>query len=131
MEDLIEFKGILPAEELAKVISNSDFHIMFSNYENLPVVNLECFACGIPVLSSDVGGIKEHLNNRLGILTPQRDITKLVLNIENMMNNLSNYDSDYIRDYAIENFSKEKIGKLLTEIYNSVLGNNSTHVYPH
>ena len=121
LDAFVVFSGLLEGEELAEIIANADFHLMFSNYENLPVVNLECFASGIPVLSSDVGGIKEHLNSNLGRLVEKGNIDQLVSSINSMMDNLSTYDSMYIREYAVKNFSKESIGKQITYIYKSVL----------
>lgn len=121
LDEIVFFKGLLEGKELAKDIAQADFHLMFSNYENLPVVNLECFACGIPVLSSDVGGIKEHLNNKLGILVEKGNIDQLAENIDFLMSNISNFDSKYIRNYAVENFSKEVIGRNISRIYDKIL----------
>jgi len=50
----------IPHREVASILQSTDLLLMFSNYENLPCVILEAFACGVPVISTDVGGIKEY-----------------------------------------------------------------------
>ena len=67
------YYGLKENEELASIMKDADFMMMFSRYENLPVVILESYACGVPVLSTDVGGIREHMNQDLGILIPSED----------------------------------------------------------
>lgn len=118
---LFEFRGMLEGKAVVKEIQNSDFHLMFSRYENLPVVNLECFACGIPVLSSDVGGIREHLPKQLGRLVPSEDKDALQKAMNEMLDELPDYDPTYIRNYAMRHFSQEAIGKSFDAIYNKAI----------
>lgn len=125
IEEIVDFMGLLEGEELVREISTSAFHLLFSNYENLPVVNLECFSCGIPVLSSDVGGIKEHMNDNLGLLTEPKDVNMLVDKIDWMLDNHQNFDKTYLRDYAEANFSNKAVGKKISDIYDSVLGDKN------
>jgi len=54
-------RGEQTLEEVAKSVSEAHCFILFSNYENQPCVIPEAHACGIPVIATDVGGIKEHL----------------------------------------------------------------------
>jgi len=111
------FYGLKENEELAELMRNADFMIMFSNYENLPVVILESYACGVPVISTDVGGIKEHLDNRLGRLLDALDEQAFYREINDTLDHLDNYDSRQIRKYAEDHFSNEVIGKQLYAVY--------------
>ncbi|MBD1582150.1 glycosyltransferase [Pseudoalteromonas sp. S16_S37] len=47
-----------------------DVFSLFSEREGLPLSILEAMACGIPIVASDVGGIKEVLTNEQGYLLP-------------------------------------------------------------
>ncbi len=58
----IEFTGLLEKEALVNEFEKANFLLINSNYENMPVVINEAFACGLPVLSTNVGGISEHLS---------------------------------------------------------------------
>ena len=98
-------------------MKNADLMIMFSNYENLPVVILESYACGVPVISTDVGGIREHLNENLGRLVNPGDEVAFFKAIDHALDNLDEYDKSKLRDYAEKHFSNEVIGVQLYEVY--------------
>jgi glycosyltransferase involved in cell wall biosynthesis len=56
------FKDHIEHREVANELQKSNLFILFSNYENLPCVILEAFSCGVPVISSKVGGISEFFS---------------------------------------------------------------------
>lgn len=114
------FDGMLQREELVGAINSSDLMILFSHYENLPVVILESFACGVPVVSSQVGGIHEHLSNERGALIEAGNEDQFLKTLNDTLDKLASFDKNKIRQYAIEHFSKEVIGKKLYDIYTSV-----------
>jgi len=76
--DVVTFTGLKQGEELASLLRSSDLMLMFSHYENLPVVISEALCCGVPVVSSDVGGIREVLKPRYGSLVPEGDLQAFV-----------------------------------------------------
>lgn len=112
--------GLKENKELASLMKAADFMIMFSRYENLPVVILESYACGVPVISTDVGGIREHMNADLGILLESEDEENFYHILDRMLDNYKNYDAKKIREYAVNHFSNEVIGKQLFEVYSAV-----------
>jgi len=112
--------GLRENEALAELMKAADFMIMFSRYENLPVVILESYACGVPVISTDVGGIREHMNEDLGLLLDSEDEDAFYKILDNMLDNYRNYSAEKIREYAVSHFSNEVIGKQLSEVYRAV-----------
>ena len=116
----VVFHGLKEKQELAGLMQEAEFQLMFSRFENLPVVILESYACGVPVLSTDVGGISEHLDDRLGILIRSEDEEELLEKLNLMLDNSGTYQSDGIRRYALDHFSKEVIGRQLCDVYRSV-----------
>jgi glycosyltransferase involved in cell wall biosynthesis len=94
---------------------------LFSNYENLPCVIAEAFAAGIPVLSTNVGGISEFFNEKLGILIEVKNETELLSSLNKMLDKQGEFDNSYIHKYAKENFSYDVIGKELLQIYQETL----------
>jgi L-malate glycosyltransferase len=117
----IHFMGILTGQKLVNAIQQSDVLIISSDYENLPCVITEAMACGLPIISTDVGGIHEHITNEYGILVPPRDSEKLSKAILIMVNRAGQFDPINIRKYAVEQFSYESIGKMYLEIYNTLI----------
>ncbi len=111
------FTGLKVNQELAGMMAGADFLLMFSRFENLPVVILESYACGVPVISTDVGGISEYMNEDLGILIHSEDEDQLLEKIGWMLDHHKDYSKDRIREYAIKHVSNEVIGAQLFEIY--------------
>jgi glycosyltransferase involved in cell wall biosynthesis len=114
------YHGLKENEALARMMQAADFMIMFSRYENLPVVILESYACGVPVISTDVGGISEHMNEELGLLIPPDDEEALYMAINKMLDKHRSYNRQKIRQYAVNHFSQEVIGRQLYGVYESV-----------
>lgn len=117
----VRFYGLKENEELAGLMAEADFQVLFSRYENLPVVILESFACGVPFISTDVGGIREHLHPGMGILIESEDELALLEKLVFMLDHYKEYDKQKIREYAENHFSKEVIGKQLFEVYTQIL----------
>ena len=94
---------------------------MFSNYETFCLVIIEAFACGKPVITSNAGAIPDYMKPELGILVQKNAEDELCTAILEMAKNASTYDSHLIRDFAVQNYSYEKVGADLNRIYDSVL----------
>jgi glycosyltransferase involved in cell wall biosynthesis len=84
------------------------------------VVILESFACGVPVISSQVGGIHEHLNEERGALVEAGNEDQFLKMLNHILDQLSRFNKQEIRQYAIDHFSQEVIGKQLFDIYSSI-----------
>ncbi len=120
-DTFVSFTGLRENENLAKLMREATFQVLFSRYENLPVVIPESFASGVPFLSTDVGGINEHINEKLGKLIASEDEPALLDSLIYMLDNQVFFNKNYIRKYALEHFSQEVIGKQISEIYNTIL----------
>ncbi len=119
------FLGLKLKEELAAILRQADFFVLFSNYENLPCVLIESIASGIPVIVTRVGGMPERISDKLGIIVEPKDEAGLATAMEWMLSNYAAYDTAYLRDYAEEHFSNEKIGQQFHRIYLEILNNKN------
>ncbi len=121
-DEAVVFAGLKENEELAAMLRDADLMIMFSNFENLPVVILESYASGVPVVSTRVGGIHEHLNDDLGKLTKPGDEDAFFNVLNKVLDNLDRYDRKKIRQYAENHFGNDVIGESLCKTYKQVTG---------
>lgn len=121
LEDRIKFTGLLEKEALVSEFERASFLLINSNYENMPVVINEAFATGLPVLSTNVGGISEHLTSDRGVLIEPGKPTQLVEQINWMLDHYKDFDSSEIRNYAKEHFSMSAVGKQISDVYQKVL----------
>lgn len=121
----IVFTGKMEGENLVDIFRACDFLVSSSHYENMPVVISEAFSCGLPVLSTDVGGIREHINESNGILIPKNDELALENGLNQMLNLSRNYQPDIIRDYALKNFSPGAVALQLENLYRFASSSNT------
>lgn len=63
--------GKLNQQELAKEFNSSDIFILPSFFEGLPLVLIEALACGLKVISTDLPGIREWMDENI----PNNNIT--------------------------------------------------------
>jgi L-malate glycosyltransferase len=63
--ECFEFLGVQPITKVAEAMRQSDALVLFSNFENLPCVISEAHMVGLPVLSTNVGGISEMIDEKM------------------------------------------------------------------
>lgn len=108
---LIEFTGVLNAAMVAEQMQRADAFVLSSNYENMPCVIEEALCCGLPIVSTNVGGINEIIDNNNGILVPARDQVALTSAMATLIRNYKNYNRHGIAMKAHQSFSQDAILK--------------------
>jgi glycosyltransferase involved in cell wall biosynthesis len=116
IDDNIKFLGVQAPVEVRNYMQQALATILFSNFENQPCVIAESFACGTPVIATDVGGIKEHLLDAHGYLINANDGEALLNAMQKIIRHKA-FDPHLIRQYAIEHFSSNVIGSKLNDLY--------------
>lgn len=117
----LKFLGEQPLDEIARLMSEVNAFLMFSFYENLPCVILEAFASGLPVISSDTGGIREHLDPSRGILVTNGDEGELSRAILQIKRGYHDFDMQELREYALARFSPQRIAESYTALYQQMI----------
>jgi glycosyltransferase involved in cell wall biosynthesis len=69
--DVGSLRGYVDQAELPAVYRQSHFLLITSHTEGLPQVVLEAFAAGLPVVSTDVGGIAEAVGDAVELVEPE------------------------------------------------------------
>ena len=69
--DRASLRGYVDQAELPEVYRQSHFLLITSHTEGLPQVVLEAFAAGLPVVSTDVGGIAEAVGEAVALVEPE------------------------------------------------------------
>jgi glycosyltransferase involved in cell wall biosynthesis len=107
--------------DIPNYMQQSDLFILFSNYENLPCVILEAFACGLPVISTDVGGISEYFPENFGCIIKRNDKSALLKNIIKMYKAKRKPSPTAMHTYAKQNFSPSVICDSFNDVYYKAL----------
>ena len=84
--DRIRFTGPIPKDSVPQVIGEHDIFLNTTNVDNTPVSLIEALACGLPVVSTNVGGIPylvEH--GQTALLVPPDDVEAMGASIIRLM----------------------------------------------
>ena len=121
LNQYVFFESAKQTKGIAEEMRNAHCFVLFSNYETFGVVIVEAFASGLPIIASKAGGVLEQLTDEFGLFVEPRDINGLCQAMDTMIDTKDKYDAVKIRNYAIENFSYEAVGRKLNGIYSAVI----------
>jgi glycosyltransferase involved in cell wall biosynthesis len=115
IEDIVTMGGVIPHADMARTLSQARIAVCpllnipkFMN--NIPVKVFECWACGLPVIATDLPPIRPfYPRNQLGLLVPPDDPETLARVIQEVLS-----QPKLIEDYGRQ--AKE----LVTRRYNNV-----------
>jgi glycosyltransferase involved in cell wall biosynthesis len=60
-----QFIGPVSAERMGALYDSADIYLMSPNADNMPLSALECFAAGLPIVSSNAGGIPNIVEDQI------------------------------------------------------------------
>ncbi len=120
----IKYFGLIKQSELAEFYSAADVYLHTSLADNFPLVILEAMACGLPVVSFNVGGVGEAVIHKVtGYVAGYKDINDLVNGIEYIFR-LNQDQIDVIRNSSIkrveDHFTLEKMCTQYINLYKQV-----------
>lgn len=121
LQNNIHLVGIKTKEQIAEILKNSSIFLLPSRNENFSVAVLEALACGLPVIASICGGIRECINEKNGLLFPVDDVEKLAQSILYAVQHIDKYDRKAIAEDCLARFSPEVIAKQLTQIFEETI----------
>jgi len=120
-----KYVGMKRGNELRRLLFESSAVVLPSLwYENQPFSIIESFAAGKPVITSDLGGMTELINNsKGGLLVPPGDVQALAEAMEWIATHAkqANQMGQAAREYAMREHSSQKHYERLMQIYMSVL----------
>ena len=120
LNTVVHFIGEQTPQQVSDWMHQSDFFLLFSNYETFATVIPEALASGIPVVSSAVGIAPTVITAKNGKLVPAGDEDALYTEINWMLDNYKSFDETEIRKSA-QAFSFQAIGKQLVDVYQSAI----------
>lgn len=70
----VQFLGMVAKGEIPVLANQHDIHLHTNRLENMPVTVIEMWACGLPIVGTDVGGMPYLVRNGVdAILVPSED----------------------------------------------------------
>lgn len=88
LENSVEITGVLPKEVWRKKAEAYDIFINTTNFDNTPVSIMEAMALGLPIVSTNAGGMSYLINDKFdGILVDKGDVKQMTNEIVNLLKN--------------------------------------------
>jgi len=106
----IEFRGNVPNYHLPELLNTCQAFVLPSQWEGMPKALLEAMSCGLPVIGTDVPGIRDLImHNQNGYLCAPtikglREAIRSVLNDKSLCDRLGRR----ARDFILQNFTLEQ-----------------------
>lgn len=121
IESQVEFLGRLEPEQVVSLYQRADAMLNPTTVDNMPNSVLEALACGVPVISSDVGGVPYIVEDEVtALLVPCGDAALMAEAIrrlykdEKLRTDLISAGLEEVRQYTWE-----RVGNLWRDLYQS------------
>jgi glycosyltransferase involved in cell wall biosynthesis len=105
LDGRVRFLGPQPRERVLELFRAADAAILSSAWENFPHTVVEALAAGTPVIATDVGGVREAVEDeRNGLLVPSGDPEALAAAVRRYVNDPALQDR--LRARAVESVAR-------------------------
>jgi glycosyltransferase involved in cell wall biosynthesis len=112
LQDCVRLLGVLPPERLRVPLSAANVFVLATANEGWANVFLEAMACGLPVVTTAVGGNSEVVcNPELGTVVPFGDAVQLQAAVSGALSRC--WDADEIRRHAEGNTWDRRVDVLV------------------
>ncbi|UCE37896.1 MAG: glycosyltransferase family 4 protein [Thermoplasmata archaeon] len=117
----VHFLRTLPHEDVPNILNCADVLAMASYTEGLPTILLEALACGLPVVSTDVGDIGNVVTSeRIGFLLKNRSKEDYKNKLTSALKMSDEYKAD--RREVAERYSSNAMVKRIMKMHNELAG---------
>lgn len=121
----VVFHGKLSPGSLSALYRQCDFYVCASEWESFGVSVLEALFTGLPVLSTDCGGVRSFMRTDNGVLiSNDRKRDSLLSGMLTITTMLPQFDREKIAHDVAERFSPQQIKDAYYSIYRRVLAAN-------
>ena len=125
LNDHVTLHGRLPQEKIREILQNSDVYLSSSVSEGISNAVLEAMSCGLPVVTTECGGMREAVTNGSeGLIVPVRDSNAICLALAKLAgdNAMRSAMGIRARKTAIEQFNIKNQIKSFDQFFRDVAG---------
>jgi N-acetyl-alpha-D-glucosaminyl L-malate synthase BshA len=117
----VRFLGKVDA--VADLLRGADLFLLPSASESFGLAALEALACGVPVIASDAGGLREVVTGDAGALVPVGDVEQMAARALDLLRDPARYKTASRAAVAVASrFSADRIVPMYEDLYRQTLG---------
>lgn len=122
----------VPNNDMPKLLHSSAMAVLVSHFEGHPKALIEAMSCGLPVIGSDVPGIREIILHRKNGYLCKTDTESIRLAIVDVLNNptLQETMGKNAREFVIKHYSLPLVFQNEKKILENVIDENSDKMNP-
>lgn len=121
IKDHVRMIGQVPEDDIIKIYSMADVFLTTTLWETISISALEALSCGVPVISTDVGSMRDIvIDNFNGFLIKKRDSNILSRKIIALLKNKKKF-SNNARNFVESNFALKKVAENYLMLYERLL----------
>ena len=117
----VYFVGHKSQKALKKLYNIADVFAIPSRQEAFGLVGVEALACGLPVVSTRTGGMKDFVNKKVGVLLKSESEKELADALLYVIKNENNYNKEELSNYIRNLYDQEKILNTLVKLYDNAI----------
>ena len=124
IEEQVRLAGQRTPQEVKETLQNADIFVLSSHSEGIANAALEAMACGLPVVTTDCGGMREAITNGIdGYVVPVRDPEAMADALETLIMNktLRTAIGKAARERIVEHFTLDQQAGQFLNMYRSLL----------
>lgn len=110
-----------PREKIPTYMNACDLHLMTSDFEGSPNSVKECLCCNTPVVSTDVGNVRDMMGDIPGCyVTNEFSAEKLALCVKKVLNSKEQFNGREL--FLAKGYGIETVARKLKTLYEEVIG---------
>lgn len=117
----IELEPHLKREQVSIKLKQANLFLFSSLSEGMPVSVLEALACGVPVCSTNCGGVDEIINSNNGLIVEITDYQSMANYIMKLINKEIKIDKNKISEELLSRFGEQPFNERIEGIYDNIL----------
>ena len=120
-DGIVKFLPPMSKENIISNLHETDVFLFTSIFESFGIAPLEAMFCGVPVVSTDNGGINEYLVEGVnGIRCPLKDSDSIVKALFDIYYKRIVFDPVKVRESVVQKFSQDLFQFRMMQVYNSI-----------